>query len=199
MTLERIAVATAVISAAVSAGGLLLAWHRGSAVKRPKLARTLGGVTIASAIALVVALAFAAGGEQAADRGASGVASAGEYGAQLIDICEQHRDAAERIERAEGDQPAFSVTILIERDTTDKLRRLRPPEQLAAAHRRILDLWGRRLSLLEHFYGRYAEEIGDPAFRREFRRGLRRIEEITRELQERFTALGVTPECALFV
>ena len=42
MSVDQIAVATAVISATVGALSLLMAWYRGSTSRRPRLAWTLG-------------------------------------------------------------------------------------------------------------------------------------------------------------
>src|SRR6476659_10145791 len=91
MTLERIAVATAVISATVSAGGLVLTWYRGSTRQRPLLARTLGGLTVLSAVALAVGLAFARTGDDAPQsHAARGTLTAAEYRLRLIGVCEDY-------------------------------------------------------------------------------------------------------------
>jgi hypothetical protein len=62
----------------------------------------------------------------------------------------------------------------------------------------MLVLWGRRLSLLGYYYDRSRSELADPAFRHRFTRDLKRVDELSRQLQRRFRALGVTPECDLF-
>jgi hypothetical protein len=199
MSLERIAVATAVLSAALSAGGLLLAWHRGSTERRPRLARTLGGLTLLSAIGLLVALGFAStGGEKEAGPARARALTADEYRLRLIAVCEDHEREAERIGKAEGDKPVFGPAVQLETRTTEKLVALRPPQALDGDHRAAVALWGRRLSLLGHYYDRLREESGDPAFRREFARALKRVDRLTRALERRFDALGVTPECAIF-
>jgi len=199
MSVERIAVVVAVMSAAVSAGSLLLAWHRGSARQRPKLARALGALTVASAGVLIVALAFASAGPDEPRRAARGTLTAGEYRLQLIGICKEHLASAQRIEQAESDEPVFGEVVLLETQTTGAIEALRPPSALATDHRRVLVLWGRRLSLLDHYYVEHEKKLGDPDFRREFVRALKRIDELTVQLHARFVALGVTPECNLFV
>jgi hypothetical protein len=197
MSLERIAVATAVISTAVSAAGLLLAWYRGSTHRRPRLARTLGGVTLASALVLIVALAFASGGSEEADPPPHPSLSAGEYRLRVIGVCKQHERDATRIEDAEGEQPVFGATVLIETRAVEKLKALRPPTALDTDHRAVLALWG-RLSLLGFYYEHSRSDLADPAFRRRFTRDVKRINALSGQLQRRFSALGVTPECDLF-
>ncbi len=125
--------------------------------------------------------------------------TAGEYRLRLIGVCEQHLRGAERIERAEGRRPVFGLTVQLEIATTETLATLRPPPGLAADHRRVVALWGRRVSLLGHYYDRYRREIDEPAFQREFARALREVDRLSRALQQRFEALGVPPECDLFV
>jgi hypothetical protein len=198
MSLERIAVATAVISTAVSAASLLLAWYRGSTHRRPRLARTLGGVTLASALVLIVALAFASGGGEDADPPPHRSLSAGEYRVRVIAVCKQHERDATRVEDAEGEQPVFGATVLLETRAVEKLKALRPPKALDTDHRAMLALWGRRLSLLGYYYEHARSELADPAFRRRFTRDVKRINALSRQLQRRFAALGVTPECDLF-
>jgi hypothetical protein len=92
----------------------------------------------------------------------------------------------------------FGVTVQLEKRTTEKLRALRPPSALESEHRRAVALWTRRISLLSYYYGRLPE-LDDPDFRREFGAAIKRIDRLSASLQRRFTALGVTPECDLFV
>jgi hypothetical protein len=198
MSLERIAVATAVISTAVSAASLLLAWYRGSTHRRPRLARTLGGVTLASALVLIVALAFASGGSEPADPPPHRSLSAGEYRLRVIGVCTQHERDATLVEDAEGAHPVFGATVLIETLAVEKLKALRPPTALDTDHRAMLALWERRLSLLGFYYEHSRGELADPAFRRRFARDVKRIDALSGQLQRRFSALGVTPECDLF-
>jgi hypothetical protein len=198
MSLERIAVATAVLSTAVSAAGLLLTWYRGSTTRRPRLARILGGVTLGSMIVLIVALLFARGGDSEAGRPPSRALSAGEYRLRVARICEEHERDAQRIERAEGKRPVFGATVQLETRTTDKLKAVAPPSRFESDHQAVLALWGRRLSLLGYYYDRSRSELSDPDFRRRFTRDLIRVDELSAKLQKRFAALGVTPECNLF-
>jgi hypothetical protein len=199
MSLERIAVATAVISTAVGAASLLLAWYRGSTHRRPRLARTLGGITLASTLVLIVALAFASGGSEDADPPPHRSLSAGEYRLRVIGVCKKHERDAIRIEDAEGgEHPLAGAAVLLETRAVEKLKALRPPKALDADHRRVLVLWERRVSLLGYYYDRSRSELADPAFRRRFTRDLKLVEALSRQLQRLFRALGVTPECNLF-
>ena len=198
MSTERIAVAMAVISAAVSAASLLLTWYRGSITKRPRLAWTLGGLTLASTAGLIVALVFASTGQDEPPPPPPARLGAGEYRMRLIDVCRAHDQEARRIEDAEGNRPVFGVVVQLETRTVERLQALRPPDELHGAHRNVVSLWGRRLSLLEHYYVRHRSELSDPDFRREFERAIRQIDRLSQELQDQFAALGVTPECALF-
>ncbi len=198
MSVERIAVATAVISAAISAAGLLLAWYRGSTAQRPMLARTLGGFMVASTIALILALAFAGPGNEDAEPVADRSLSADDYRLALIGTCDKHQREAERIERAEGDRPVFGSTVQLEKRITDELKKLRPPKTLEPDHRRILELWLRRVSLLGHYYDDHRQMLDDPNFRRDFQRAIEQIDFLTQGIRTRFVALGVTPECDVF-
>jgi hypothetical protein len=199
MTLERIAVATAVISTTVSAGGLLLTWYRGSTRQRPRLARTLGGLTVVSAAALAVGLAFARTGEDAPKAGAArGALTAAEYRLRLIGICEDYTRQTDRFERAEGARPAYAISVILEPRAIAMVKRLHPPAELAGRHQRLLDLWGRRVSLLGNFYDRVRRESHDLGFQREFRQAIRQIDALSRQAQKELGALGVTPECNLF-
>jgi hypothetical protein len=125
--------------------------------------------------------------------------SAGEYRLRVASICAEHLREAERVGDAEGDRPVFGPVVQLETRTTDKLKALRPPPALEPDHRAVLALWGRRLTLLGYYYERYRREYGDPEFRREFGRQLKRVDRLSRAVQKRFVALGVTPECNIFV
>lgn len=198
MSVERIAVATAVISTALSAGSLLLSWYRGSTRKRPRLARALGAVALGSSIVLIVALGVASGGGEDTGSPAARSLSADEYRGRLIAICDGHRRESRRVEEAEGARPVFGTTVQLETRTLDRIDALSPPPNLATDHRAVLALWGRRVSLLGHYYERYRQELDEPSFRREFRRALKRIDALTRDLTRLLVALKVTPECDLF-
>ena len=195
MSVERIAVATAVISATVSAGTLLLNWYRGSDGRRPVLARTLLGVMLASAAFLLVAIGLANTGGDDHEPPAPGSLTAGEYRMQLIDICKQHEEAAERIEDAEGNRPVWGLAVQIETTTTEKIRALRPPRALEADHNSVLELWRRRVSLLGHYWDRWRSQRKDPAFLRELGGALKRVDAMSRKLKRRFGALDANPEC----
>jgi hypothetical protein len=124
--------------------------------------------------------------------------SADEYRLRVANICTEHLHEAERVGRAEGDRPVLGPMVQVEASTVDKLNALRPPSGLEADHRSVLALWGRRVSLLGTYYDRYQRESSDPDFLREFRRQMKRVGGLTRALEKRFVALGVTPECSIF-
>jgi hypothetical protein len=198
MDVERIAVATAVVSAAVSALSLLLAWYRGSTQRRPRLVRTLGAVMLVSMVAVVVAIGFAETSEERSPVAAAVSLTANEYRVRLIRICEQYTSEAERLERAEGHRQAAGLALQLESATTARIRTLRPPDALAGDHRSVVALWDRRVSLLGHYYERYRHERKDAAFIREYQRAIGRVNELARRIGRRFESLDVTPECALF-
>jgi hypothetical protein len=197
MSIEQIAVATAILSATISAGGLLLAWYRGSAEKRPRLARTLAGVTIASAIALIVALVIARPGGGGGEAAVAGTVTADRYREQLTAICREHLREADRIPGAEPGRPVYGVTLQLEKATLGKIRQLRPPPALVADHRDVLDLWGRRVGLLDMYYDK-AGSLQDGVETDEIVRAFAKVDKLSRDAQRHLDALGVTPECNLF-
>jgi hypothetical protein len=202
MSIEQIAVATAVMSATVSAAGLLLAWHRGSDQKRPKLLRALGGVTLFIAAVLIGALALTGGGGGSSDdRAVRGPVrlTADEYRLQVISLCEAQQAEAKRIHENSPGEPVFGETVQLETRITEELKTFRPPQSLETGHRKMLSLWERRLSLLGSYYDRFKKEIADPSFRRELRKALKQVDALTKSLQEQFEALGVTPECRIYL
>jgi hypothetical protein len=174
--------------------------------------RTAATALIACVLAVGIAIALVGGGDNDKSRGAlkeragpvateqdaSGLLSAREYRLRMIGICTEHLRDAQRIKHAEPNRPVFGVTLQLETRTTDKLKSLRPPPGLEPDHRRVLALWGRRLSLLGYYWDRYQRERHNPAFIREFQHGLKRVDSLSLEIQQRFVALGVTPECDIF-
>jgi hypothetical protein len=140
----------------------------------------------------------ASAGSAEAEPAAPGSLSASEYRLRVASICTEYLREAQRIGDAEGDRPVPGLTVQLEGRTIDKFKALRPPMGLESDHRKILALWGRRLSLLGYYYERIRREYGDPRFRRELEHQLKRVDGLSRALQKRFVALGVTPECNIF-
>jgi TIR domain len=123
--------------------------------------------------------------------------SVSEYRLQATTICAEYRRESKRIGDAEGDRVVLGSHVQLESRITDKLGALKPPRPLLADHRRVLALWGRRLSLMGYYYDRVRQALSDPVFRREFTRQVKRINELARQIDGAFGALDLTPECSL--
>jgi hypothetical protein len=123
--------------------------------------------------------------------------SVSEYRLRATAICDEYRSEDKRIGAAEGDRVVLGSHFQLETRITEKLTALRPPRPLAAGHRRVLALWGRRLSVLGYFYDHSRQEWSDPAFRREFARQVKRVNELAVQIDQAFVALDLTPECSL--
>jgi hypothetical protein len=123
--------------------------------------------------------------------------SANEYRLRATGICAEYHRESNRIADAEGNRVVLGSHVQLETRITDKLKALRPPRRLAAGHRRVLALWGRRLSLLGYYYERARRELHDPAFRRDFTQGIKRVDDLARQIDQLFVTLGVTPECSI--
>jgi hypothetical protein len=127
----------------------------------------------------------------------AGSLSVSEYRLRATGICAEYGRESKRIGEAEGNRVVLGSHLQLETRITEKLAALQPPRPLAANHRRVLALWGRRLTLLGYFYDHSRQELGDPAFRREFTRQVKRVNDLARQIDQAFAALDLTPECSL--
>ena len=158
----------------------------------------LGGLTVAFAIALIVALVIANSGSDGGAAKTSGSLSVSKYRLELANICTEHLRDAEEVKQAEGDRPVFGPVVQLERRTVDKIEALTPPKTLQEDHQGVVHHWARRLSLLSFYWNRVRKESDDPAFLGKFRRQMKRVDALGQQIQQRFVALRVTPECSLF-
>jgi hypothetical protein len=146
------------------------------------------------------------GGENGVDSGAvkagalpraADALSASEYRFRVTGICEEFRREANRIGEAEGNRVVLGSHLQLETRIADKLKVVQPPRRLQAGHRRVLALWGRRLSLMGYYYDRSRRERDDPSFWREFARQIERVTDLARQIDQSFRALHLSPECSL--
>jgi hypothetical protein len=173
-----------------------------SGTRRPSI-RAAAMALVACALAVIVVIVALRGGDrgatttkEGAKRAAPSSLSTAEYRNRLIDICTAHSREADRVGRAEGG-PVGGPVIELEANTLNQLKALRPPAQLRADQRTIVALWDRRLSLMRYYY-EHQKQLTDPSLRRQVRRDDKRINSASQEIQQRFAALQVTPECSTF-
>jgi hypothetical protein len=123
--------------------------------------------------------------------------SASEYRLRATGICAEYRRESKRIGEAEPNRVVLGSQFQLETRIRDTLKSLQPPRLLAGGHRRVLALWGRRLSIMGYYYDRSAQEHGDRAFIREFAQQVGRVNELARQIDRTFHALDLSPECGL--
>jgi TIR domain len=123
--------------------------------------------------------------------------SESEYRVQATGICAEYRDESTRITEAEGNRAQLGSHLQLETRIREELKALRPPRRLAAGHRKVLALWGRRLTIMGYLYDSLRRELSDPAYRRKLARYLSQVDDLAGQIDQVFLGLDLTPECSL--
>lgn len=200
MDAQKIGVATAVVSAAIAALGLLLTWYRHEEGKEERKGFWLfvaAGVGVVSLTAVGVTLIFMLGADIENSPGSTDMPvtptqlTEAQYVGQLGTICSDAREDARRLDELQARETLFGPEIDIEQDVVDQIRQLRPPGHLNGIHEDIVAVWQRRIGLLESTYQRLST-LSDYELETEAAAS----ERLAEQLEEPFQELGAI-ECLL--
>jgi hypothetical protein len=190
---QVISVATAVVSAAVGALGLLLTWYRREERKEEGKSHWFfiaAGVAIVVLAAVGVTFTFVLGTDvESSD--ASVRLTESQYKGQVTAACSDAKEKARRLEEVQPQETVFGSAIKIEQDEVGQIRELQPPDKLQGIHDDMVSVWARRISLLESTYHRLPK-LSDNELRAE----LATADRLAEQLTELFKSLGV-PECIM--
>lgn len=200
---QAVIVVVGVATITIVALGLLLTWYRYSerARKRRSVRSSLHIAVAAGAGIVAVAVGgilltlrlhgVNEGSVTEQSRSTKTELTAGQYQAQLSQICLDGKEEARRVVELKAQATRFGVAIKIEQDEVNQVKALAPPDQLSEVHEKMIAVWERRVGLLESTYQRLAQ-LKDNELESELAAADRLAEELARD----FKSLGV-PECVM--
>jgi hypothetical protein len=190
---QVISIATAVVSAAIAALGLLLNWYRREDRQQEGSRSSWlfigAGVAIVALASVGVILTFALG-TGTEDARASSQLTEDQYIAQVGRACANAKEKARRLDELEAPS-VFGAANKVEEDELNEIRGLQPPDKLKSTHEELVAVWDHRISQLEPLY-RNLPQLSD----REIRTELAALDKLAKRLGELFRSLGL-PECAM--
>lgn len=199
MDAQIVSVATAVISVAIAALGLVLSWYRREEDGRKHKKRWFFVVTCVGIVVLAVAgvmATFMLGVDTKASidpehTGRPIELTEVQYKGQVGAICSDAKERARRIQELQAQETVFGTAVQIEQDEKVQIAKLWPPNKLKNVHEDMISVWQRRISLLESIYHRLPQ-LSDSELTAE----LAVADQLAVQLAESFKSLGV-PECIM--
>lgn len=193
MNVQVISIATAIVSAAIAALGLLLNWYRREDRQEEDSKSSWlligAGVAIVALATIGVIFTFALG-TRTGDARASSQLTEDQYRAQVGKACANAKEKARRLDELEA-PTVFGAANKVEEDELNEIRKLQPPDKLKSTHEELVAVWEHRISQLEPLY-EDLPRLSD----REIRTQLAALDKTAKRLRELFTSLGL-PECAM--
>lgn len=198
MDVQTISVATAVVSAAIAALGLLLSWYRREGDKGERKSHwpfiaACAGIIVLTVLGVTLTFMLGADTKSSVDTGSPGVSSPlteVQYKGQLGAVCSDAKEKARRIEELHAQATVLGAAIQIEQDEEGQIRKLQPPDKLKSIHDDMVSVWQRRISLLESIYHR-RPQLNEHELATE----LATADRLAEQLTDSFNSLGV-PECS---
>jgi|SRR3954451_1563251 hypothetical protein len=213
MGAQEVSIIGGVISTAIAALGLLLAWYRhderkgksggGYARDRQKArARIRLRIAVIAGIGVVSLAAVGVLFTVRSDRSGQSSSSVGaqrsgamltrrQYQDRVSQLCLDAQEKARRLEELNAQETLFGPAIKVEEDEVDGIKALVPPREFRSTHNEMIAVWDRRVSLLEATYRRLAQLTDD-----ELAAQLAITDAMAEELARSFRSLGI-PECVM--
>jgi hypothetical protein len=167
---QVISVATAVVSAAVAALGLLLSSYRREDRKDNPRSRWfflgIGAAIVALATAGVVATFVLGSDDQtppAAATATTAQVTEAQYKGQVSAICLDSREEHRRLDELQAIKTLLGATIKVEEDEANRIKQLQPPASLRNLHDEIVFVMERRVRLMERTYQRL-DQLSDQSW-----------------------------------
>jgi hypothetical protein len=192
---QTVSVATAVLTVAIGALGLLLSWYRHEDAEKGKRRWIFMVLSVGIIVLAVVGVtaAFVLGANVKSPISTEGPMQLTEvqYKGQIGAICSDAKEKARRIQELQPQDTVLGAAIQIEQDEEARMAKLQPPDKLKSAHEDMISVWQRRISLLESIYHRLPQ-LSDSELAAE----LPTADRLAEQLAESFKRLGV-PECIM--
>ena len=196
MDAQVISIATAVVSAAVAALGLLLSSYRREDRKdnpRSRWSYLGAGAAIAALAAVGVVATFVLGTDDETPSAAATTTQLTEaqYKGQVSGICLDSREEHRRLDELQALKTLLGAIIKIEEDEANQIKQLQPPDSLRTLHDEIVFVMERRVRLMERTYQRL-DKLSD----KELESELLTADGLAAQHEKLVKALGV-PECII--
>lgn len=194
MDAQVISIATAVVSAAVAALGLLLSSYRrddGKQTPRSKWLYLGAGAGIVVLAGIGVSATFILGAENAASDDEPAPLTEAQYKGQMSAACLEAREKSRRLDELQALKTLLGATIKVDQDEATEIKQLRPPESLRAVHDEIIFILERRVRLMEAIYQRL-----DHISEKDLERELAAVDRLAERHEALVRPLGV-PECII--
>ena len=194
MDAQVISVATAVVSAAVAALGLLLTHYRREDRKENPRSHWYfigAGAGIIALAVVGVAATFVLGTNEEPTAVATTQLTEAQYKGQVSAACLDSREKSRRLDELQALKTLLGATIKVEEDETNRIKVLRPPDSLKALHDEMVFILERRVRLMERTYQRL-EQLSDNELDAE----LQLVDQLAVQHEKLVKTLGV-PECII--
>ena len=194
MDAQGISIATAVVSAAVAALGLLLTSYRREGRKEDPRSRWLyiaAGAGIATLAAIGVTATFMLGTNGETSAAAPMQLTEAQYKGQVSAACLDSREKSRRLDELQALKTLLGATIKVEQDEANQIKQQHPPDQLKSIHDEIVFVLERRVRLMESTY-QHLSQLSDKDLEAE----LAAVDRLAEQHEKLVRSLGL-PECVI--